>query len=162
MRLVRVLVIPWDYQWCLVESVVASLNSLWPTDGWDLGQHWFRQWLDAWWHQAIAWTNVDLSSMTFSGINCRVMHDDVIKWKHFLHYWPFVWGIHRSLVNSPHKGLWCGALMFSLNCAWISGLVKNQRDADDLRYHHTQYDVIVMVYLNIQGIIPSCVICWHL
>ena len=39
-------------------------------------------------------------------------HDDVIKWKHFLRYWPFVWGIHRSPVNSPHKGQWRGALMF--------------------------------------------------
>ena len=28
-------------------------------------------------------------------------HDDVIKWKHFPCYWPFVRGIHRSLVNSP-------------------------------------------------------------
>ena len=28
-------------------------------------------------------------------------HDDVIKWKHFSRYWPFVRGIHRSLVNSP-------------------------------------------------------------
>ena len=26
-----------------------------------------------------------------------------MKWKHFLRYWPFVWGIHRSLVNSPTK-----------------------------------------------------------
>ena len=38
-------------------------------------------------------------------------HDDVIKWKHFPCYWPFVWGIHRSPVNSPHKAsdaeLWC-------------------------------------------------------
>ena len=33
-------------------------------------------------------------------------HDDVIKWKHFLRYRPFVWGIHRSPVNSPHKGQW--------------------------------------------------------
>ena len=24
----------------------------------DLRQHWFRQWLVAWWHQAITWTNV--------------------------------------------------------------------------------------------------------
>ena len=24
------------------------------------------------------------------------IHDDVIKWKHFPHNWPFVWGIHRS------------------------------------------------------------------
>ena len=27
-----------------------------------------------------------------------------MKWKHFLHYWPFVRGIHRWPVNSPHKG----------------------------------------------------------
>ena len=27
-------------------------------------------------------------------------HDDVIKWKHFPRYWPFVWGIHQSPVNS--------------------------------------------------------------
>ena len=28
-------------------------------------------------------------------------HDDVIKWKHFSRYWPFLRGIHRSpvLVN---------------------------------------------------------------
>ena len=30
-------------------------------------------------------------------------HDDVIKWKHFSRYWPFVRGIRRSPVNSPHK-----------------------------------------------------------
>ena len=44
-------------------------------------------------------------------------HDDIIKWKHFPCYWPFVRGIHRSLVNSLHKGQWCGALMFYLICA---------------------------------------------
>ena len=41
-------------------------------------------------------------------------HDDVTKWKHFPRYWPFVRGIHRSPVNSPHKGQWRRALMFSL------------------------------------------------
>ena len=54
--------------------------------------------------------------------NC---HDDVIKWKHFPRYWPFVWGIHQSPVNSPHKGQWRGALMFSLICAWINVWVNN-------------------------------------
>ena len=39
------------------------------------------------------------------------LHDDVIKWKHFPHYWPFVRGIHRSQVNSPHKSQWRRALM---------------------------------------------------
>ena len=46
-------------------------------------------------------------------------------------------------VNSPHKGEWRIALMFSLSCAWINGLVNN-RDADDLRRHPAHYDVIVM------------------
>ena len=35
-------------------------------------------------------------------------------WKHFPRYWPFVRGIHRSPVDSHHKGQWHGALMFSL------------------------------------------------
>ena len=39
-------------------------------------------------------------------------HDDVIKWKHFPRYWPFLRRIHRSPVNSPHKGQWRGTLMF--------------------------------------------------
>ena len=64
---------------------------------------------------------------------------DVIKCKHFPCYWPFVRGIHRSLVNSPHKGRWHGALMFSLIFIWING-----GEADDLRCHRAHYDVIVM------------------
>ena len=50
--------------------------------------------------------------------------DYVIKWKHYPCYWPFVRGIHRSPVNSPHKGQWHGALMFSLICALNKRLSK--------------------------------------
>ena len=32
-----------------------------------------------------------------------VVHDDVIKWKHFPRYWPFVRGIYRSPLISPHN-----------------------------------------------------------
>ena len=70
-------------------------------------------------------------------------HDDVIEWKHFLRYWPCVKGIHWSSVNSPHKGQWHEALMFSLSCAWTNGWA-HCRDAGDLRYHRAHYDVIVM------------------
>ena len=73
------------------------------------------------------------------------MHDDVIKWKHFPRYWPLVWGIHRSPVNSPLKGEWRGALMFSLICAWINGWANNG-EAGDLRHHRAHYDVTVMDY----------------
>ena len=78
----------------------------------------------------------------------KTVHDDVIKWKHFPCYWPFVWGIHRSSVNSPHKGQWRGALMFSLICARINGWVNN-RDVVDLWRYRAHYDVIVMVLINV-------------
>ena len=64
-------------------------------------------------------------------------HDDVIIWKHFPRYWPFVRGINR------YKGQWRGVLVFSLICAWINSWVKNC-EAGDLRLHLTHYDVIVM------------------
>ena len=70
-------------------------------------------------------------------------HDDVIKWKHFSRCWPFVRGNPRSPVNSPHKGQWSGALMFSLICAWINSWVNN-REACHLRRHRAHYDVIIM------------------
>ena len=78
-----------------------------------------------------------------------IAHDDVIKWKHFPRYWPFVRGIHRSSVNSPHKGQWRGALIISLICFWTNGWV-NKRGANELKHHRAHYDVIVMsnfVYL---------------
>ena len=74
-------------------------------------------------------------------------YDDVIKWKHFPRYWPFVRGIHRWPVNSLHKGQWCGALMFSLICTWINGWVNN-REAGGLRRHRAHYDVRVMSSVN--------------
>ena len=75
-------------------------------------------------------------------------HDDVIKWKHFPRYWPFVWGIHRSPVNFPHKGQWRTALIFSLICAWINGWVNNH-EAGDLRHHRAHFDVIVIICVTV-------------
>ena len=70
-------------------------------------------------------------------------HDDIIKWKYFPRYWPFVREIHRSPVNSLHKGQWRGTLMFSLICLWLNGWVNN-REAGDLRRCRAHYDVNVM------------------
>ena len=71
-------------------------------------------------------------------------HDDVIKWRHIPRYWPFLRGIHRSPVNSPHKGQWRGALMIPLICACIHGCANN-REAGDSRRHRTHYNVTVML-----------------
>ena len=67
-------------------------------------------------------------------------HDNVIKWKHFPRYWPFVRGIHRSPVNSPHKSQWRGALIYSLICVWINEWVNN-RETGDLRRYRAHYYV---------------------
>ena len=74
----------------------------------------------------------------------RQSHDDVIKWKHFPRcYWPFVRGINRSPVNSPHKGQWRRTLTFSLICAWTNDWVNNP-GAGDLRRHCAHYDLTIM------------------
>ena len=86
-----------------------------------------------------------MATPIFSTWFCPIqsIHDDVIQWKHFPRYWPFVRGIHRSPVNSSHKGQWRRALMFCLIFTWINGWVNN-REAGDLRRHQAHYDIIVM------------------
>ena len=56
----------------------------------------------------------------------------------------FLMGIHQSPVNSPHKGQWRGAMIFSLICAWINGWAIH-RGTGNLRRHRGHYDVIVMI-----------------
>ena len=109
------------------------------------------RWMSSEWHIASTishpddwgWRRVSSGWHTALAVGHPDGHDDVIKWKHFPRYWPFVRGIHRSPVNSPHKGLWRGALMFSLICAWIEGWVNNG-EAGDLRRYHVHYNVTVM------------------
>ena len=93
--------------------------------------------------------------------------------KHFPRYWPFVRGIHRSPVNSKHKGQWRGALMFSLIYVWINGWVNNG-EAGDLRRYRTHYDVTVMhrighteatkahILSRIRLLVTIVVKCWSL
>ena len=89
-----------------------------------IGSGWFDNW-----STVLIVTNMKLGQL----------HDNVIKWKHFPRYLPFVRGIHRSPANYPHKGQWRGALMFSLVYAWINGWVKKS-EASDLRPHRAHYD----------------------
>ena len=149
------------WQWPQVTSETGFGNSLWPDNaiwrnrsGSTLARvmayclmapsHYLNQcWLLI--NEALRAISQRAAKLPFCvmSLDTKCSHDDVIKWKHFPHYWPFVWGIHRSPVNSPHKGQWHGALMFSLICAWINGWVNNG-EAGDLRCHCTHYDLTVM------------------
>ena len=68
-------------------------------------------------------------------------------WRHQIETFPALLvicaGIHRGPVNSPHKGQWREALVFSLICIWINGWVNN-REAGDSRRYRTNYDVTVI------------------
>ena len=103
------------------------------------------------WCNWIVYQTLDEYRMCFrwcQSLNICPVHDDVIKSKHFPRYRSFVrgihrGGIHRSPVNSPHKGQWRGALMFSWICVWINDWVNN-REAGDLRRYRAHYDVTVI------------------
>ena len=89
------------------------------------------------------------------------VHDDVINWKLFPLFWPFVRRIHRWPMNSPHKDQWRGALMFSLIFAWTNRWVNN-RDAGDLRRHRAHYDVTVMDYHCVCRCFYAPSVLWYL
>ena len=86
-------------------------------------------------------------------------HDDGIKWKHFPRNWPFVRAIHQFPVNSPHKGQWRGALVFSLIYVWINDWVNNG-EAGDLRRYLTHYDVTVMACFQILALVVHICYSW--
>ena len=69
-----------------------------------------------------------------------LLHDDVMKWKHFPRYWP-LW--RESTGHRWIQGQWRRALTFSLVCVWTNGWANN-RYADYLRRHCAHYDVTVM------------------
>ena len=134
----------WSYSWYGVRWNYSSIPKLRRCNRGRLG-------MDKWFHPTLYnWCNYLFM------LGCHVItaqldiwhitvqrHDDVIKWKHFPRYWPFVRGIHRPPVNSPHKGQWRGPLMLSLICVWINGWVNN-REAGDLRRYRAHYDFTVM------------------
>ena len=94
------------------------------------------------WCIFVCWTGSPL-------VQAMDRHYGVITLKLFPRYWPFVRGIHRSPVNSPHKGQWRGALMFSLICAWTN-IWPNNRDPGDLRRHRAHYDATVILPVRLQ------------
>ena len=90
----------------------------------------------------VCWWPCDATNESISNHGIDRVHDDVIKWKTITRYWPYVRGIQRSSVNSPHKGQWRGTLMFSLIC-WTNRWTNHVK-AGELRRHRSHYDVISM------------------
>ena len=93
------------YQKCFLSYSAAShdLNQLWPVLPMCISRTNF-QWV-------VSWTFCCILFNIFYHRELNYIHDNVIKWKRFLRYWPFMRGVHRSTVISPQKAsdaeLWC-------------------------------------------------------
>ena len=72
---------------------------------------------------------------------------DVIKWKYFPRYWPFVQGILPVTDEFPAQRPVTRASMFSLIWPWINGYVNN-REAGDFRRHRARYDIAVLIWIK--------------
>ena len=49
-----------------------------------------------------------------------IFNSSMMTWKPFLLYWPYMRGIHQSLVDSPHKG----TVLWSFDVSWVLSLNK--------------------------------------
>ena len=124
---------------CMINHIYVSYYSLYSiksdvnnATGWVIGSA-----IPLCWHSKVA-------SWALSYIrNYLDGHDDVIKWKHFPRYWPFVRGIHRSPVDSPHKGQWRRAFVVFFDLC-LKKCWANNGNKGDLRRHRAHYDVTVM------------------
>ena len=83
----------------------------------------------------------------FVFIKCNALNTCLIisRWRHQMETFSALLALcaGNSPVNSPQKGQWRGALIFSLNCARTNGWVHN-RDTGDLTRHCAHYIVTVM------------------
>ena len=65
--------IDFDARFLAIWDILTHCDLVTPYGGRDPGQHWFRQWLGAWRHQDITWTNIDLSSLRFCDVHLRAI-----------------------------------------------------------------------------------------
>ena len=106
-------------------------------------------------------TDQDLGRhMVTLGHNELKSHGITTWWRHQMETFSALLAIcaGNSPVNSPHKGQWRGALMFSLICAWINGWVNNH-EAGDLRRHRAHYDVTVILHVIMTHLNSISLLC---
>ena len=73
--------------------------------------------------------------------------DNVMIWKCFLHYWPFVTGNHRSPMDFPHNGPGTGAALL----AFCEGKPSVTDRFPSRRVRNAGVDICLNNRLNIQS-----------
>ena len=110
----------------------------------DRDQHWLRWWLDAWWHQVIASTIIDFSSVLSCSIHMRVISWEMLETSihdEFENYWFMITGTYPRgqrvmskicICISDHSWHGTGSLNYSSCKTWTYGFYINIMAADAL------------------------------
>ena len=120
---------------------------------WTFFQHALRYQFETWYIHLVGSATHQLRVSSQPG------HPDLLKSQEWVNVIFLPWWLHQMKtfsallpfcaenspvpVNSPHKGQWRGALIFSLIWTWINSWVNNP-EVGDLRRHRAHCDVSVM------------------
>ena len=97
-------------------------------------------------------------------------HSSISWWRHQMETFSALLaiyaGIHRSPVISPHKGQWCGALMFSdlrpnkqLSKQWWGWWFQTSSYPLWRHRNVSRYMCIVFVVLCVNSVLPDSIVC---
>ena len=100
--------------------------------------------------QHINWSVVRVTTLVFIG------HYDVIKWRHFRRYWPFVRGIHRWLYSSCCLSfIFLSKITDEISLQWRHNYIAScySSTTDDvttviLETRHNSVCVLIILYLG--------------
>ena len=93
------------HHWVSITLIARFMGPTWGPSGADRTQ--VGPMLAPWSLLSGAWMLMPWYSTSSARLSSS--HDDVIKWKHFPRYWPFVRGCHRwiPLTKTSDVELWC-------------------------------------------------------
>ena len=82
-------------------------------------------------------------------------HDDIIKWKHYLHYWPFVWGIHQShqyipTIHMTIKNIYSYSACISPSLTWLNYIQQTTP-----QYNCFWFSLLSGPHLNIKTVLST-------
>ena len=95
--------------------VSVNVNSFCPYAVRSSDQYCFRLWLNAWWHQVIIWTKVNIKSIRFSDIYSRVLSTGILN-----HQLVLLWNLH--IWNRSHIFQGTMSSIWNCQCCPCTGL----------------------------------------
>ena len=126
----------------VIIACIMVIEDFWRRLGWDYRNHsgyglsqWettlhcnvISHWLSSYPQWSLHWVCAKgMCCVLWLRKTCTVLHEDIVTWNHFPHYWPFVWGINWSLLEPPYKGtvMWSFGVFFVVRLRYRDGVTN--------------------------------------